>query len=171
MKTKHLIPSLLIALGALFAANQQVLAQNRSNFDPQQIQQMLQQRITDNLRQQLAITNDAEWSVIEGRLSKVLELKTESMLSGGLGMLAGMGRGGNAPGGALSGFGTPEPAAEKLQKSVDSDASAAQIKAALTELRESRKQKQEKLAKAQADLRSILTTRQEAILVLAGILD
>jgi len=36
-----------------------------ANIDPQQIQQTLQKRIMDNLRQQLAVTNDTEWTVIE----------------------------------------------------------------------------------------------------------
>jgi Spy/CpxP family protein refolding chaperone len=41
----------------------------------------------------------------------------------------------------------------------------------MTKLRESRKQKQEELVKAQADLRSVLTVRQEAVMVLAGMLE
>jgi hypothetical protein len=146
------------------------------NIDPQQIQQTLQKRIMDNLRRQLAVTNDTEWTVIEERLSKVSRLRTESSLSAGMGLLGGLranagggGLGGLAAG--LAGIASSDPATEKLQQNVDSQAPSAQIKAALADLRESRKKKQEDLAKAQADLRSVLSTRQEAILVLAGMLD
>jgi hypothetical protein len=154
-----------------------------ANFDPQQIQQTLQKRIMDNLRQQLAITNDAEWTVIEERLSKVSQMRTESTLSTSMGLLGGMrsnatGRGGGMGGmggmgglAGLMGLASSDPALESLQQSVDNNAPKAQLKQALEELREKRKQKQADLAKAQDDLRSILTTRQEAILVLAGMLD
>jgi hypothetical protein len=143
-------------------------------MDPQQIQQMIQQRMMENLREQMGVTNDTEWSVIKDRLAKVTRLRTETMLSTAMGMMGGMRRGPNGGGGGFpgfAGFGKPDPNVENLQNYVDSNAPTEQLKNALARLREARKQKQEELAKAQEDLRLVLTMRQEAILVLAGMLD
>jgi Spy/CpxP family protein refolding chaperone len=60
---------------------------------------------------------------------------------------------------------------ENLQKAVESNASTVQVKEAVAKLREARKQKQADLVKAQEELRKVLTTRQEAKLILAGMLD
>jgi len=138
---------------------------------------MMQQRMMDNFREQLVVTNDAEWKIIEERLSKVMRMRTESMLSSGMGMFGGMGfgrRGANGPGGGFGGFpglGQTDPDAENLQKTVEDNAPPAQIKSALAKLRDARKQKQALLSKAQDELRNVLTLRQEAVLVLAGMLD
>jgi len=143
-----------------------------ANMDPQQMQQRIQQMMMDNLREQLAVTNDAEWGVIEQRLSKVTQLRTETMITSAMGMFGGMRRGGGRGGfGGLAGLSKPDPNVDALQNSVDNNAPAEQIKTALAKLRDSRKQKQAELVKAQADLRSVLTTKQEAVLVLAGMLD
>ena len=53
----------------------------------------------------------------------------------------------------------------------DDGAPADQIKAALQKVRESRKRKQADLVKAQEELRQVVTTRQEAVLVNFGTLD
>ena len=57
-----------------------------------------------------------------------------------------------------------------LQKTVDSKATSAEIKTQLARLRDTLKQKEADLAKAQEDLRQLLTVRQEAIAVLLGLL-
>ena len=148
-----------------------------ANMDPQEMQKMMQQRMMDNFREQLVVTNDADWNVIQERLSKVVRVRMETMFSGGMGMMGGMrtGRGGgNSPGGGFRGFpgfGQTDPDVDNLQKAVENNAPTAQLKSALARLRDSRKQKQADLAKAQAELRSVLTMRQEAVLVLAGMLD
>ena len=46
------------------------------NFDPQQMMQQMQQRQVDNIREQLEITNDTDWSAIEPLLSKVMQGST-----------------------------------------------------------------------------------------------
>lgn len=146
---------------------------NWQNMDPQQIQQMMQQRMMDNFRQQLAVTNDDEWGVIQDRLSKVVRLKMDAMISSGAGMWGGMRRGGgNGPGfRAFQNLSQPDPSADSLRNALDNAAPNAQVKAALDKFRDSRKQKEAELAKAQEDLRSVLTVRQEATLVLAGMLN
>jgi hypothetical protein len=45
------------------------------------------------------------------------------------------------------------------------------LKAAIARFREARRQKQADLLKAQEELRNLLTIRQEATLILAGMLD
>jgi len=179
---KKLIQFFAVCFVVVVLFNGKVFAQAQgrpdfANMDPQQIQQMMQRRMLESFRDQLAVTNDAEWGVIEGRLTKVARMKMESMFSAGMGMMGGMRRGGgdNGPaGGGFRGFAglfPSDPDVEILQKAIESNAPSAQIQSALAKLREARKQKQAELAKAQADLRSVLTTRQEAALVVAGMLD
>ena len=67
-------------------------------------------------------------------------------------------------------FGTPSPEADALQKAIDSKASKAEMKAALEKYVASRKAKQAEMEKSQAELRELLTPRQEAIATLNGLL-
>jgi hypothetical protein len=186
MKTIKLLFAAAVALvlhsGNLFAQQQQ--------FDAQQMMQQMQQRTVENYRQQLVVTNDVEWAVIRERIMKVQTLRSASTLSGGLqGLIGGLGggmRNGGAGGGAGAGAGAgggganrlgallgqqQDPNVETLQNTIDRGGTKEQIKAALAKLREGRKAKQAELDKAQESLRSVLTTRQEAILVINGILD
>src|SRR5881409_3258405 len=55
--------------------------------------------------------------------------------------------------------GEPSPEAEELQKAIDSNASKDELKAKLTKFREARKDKEAKLAKAQEDLKKVLTVK------------
>jgi hypothetical protein len=57
-----------------------------------------------------------------------------------------------------------------LQKAIESKAPADELKAKLAKLREARKEKEAALEKAQEDLRKVLSVRQEAAAVLAGLL-
>lgn len=146
------------------------------NFDPQQFQQQIQQRLVDSFREQLAVTNDDEWSVIESRLTKVVQVRMQTLM-GGMGGFRGImggnrGNGGQAGGRrGFAGFGQPDPDAEALRKAVESNASMDQIKAAMARYREARKQKEAELARAQDQLRQVLSLRQEAMLVSMGMLD
>jgi hypothetical protein len=149
---------------------------NWGNFDPQELLRTMQQRVMENFREQLEVTDDGEWKIIEERLSKVTRMKTDSMLGSSMGLMGGMGfgRGGNRAGGGpagLAGLTQSDPDTDNLQKVIEDKAPAAQIQSALSKLREARKQKQALLSKAQEDLRQVLTLRQEAILVVAGMLD
>src|ERR1041385_530464 len=171
--------TLILSAGMVSAQPQQF---GGGNFDPQQFQQQMQQRMLEAARDQLEVTNDQEWKIIDTRLTKVMQLRTETMLSGGLGMFAGMGRnrgGGGGDGGDRGGRAAsfmrnlmpPNPEADAVQKALDDNAPAAEINARLAKLREAKKQKQAALAKAQADLRQVLSVRQEATLVMMGFLE
>jgi hypothetical protein len=139
-------------------------------MDPQQIQE----QVKEFLRNKLVVTDDAEWGVIEGRLTKVMQLRIQTLLDGN-GLMGGMRVGGKGGGmdqmlRGLSGY-EPMPEAEALQKAIDNHASKAELQNALAKYVEARKRKQAELEKAQADLRKVLTLHQEATLVLMGILD
>jgi len=85
--------------------------------------------------------------------------------------MAGGGAGGG-PGGAFrTMFGQPSPESEALQKAIDDDAPAGQLKTLIAKLQAVHKEKQAKLAQAQENLRAILTTRQEAIAIMNGLLN
>ncbi|MGD1084817.1 MAG: hypothetical protein ABSA47_08735 [Verrucomicrobiota bacterium] len=141
-------------------------------FDPTQFLQMA----VDNMRDSLSVTNDDEWKVISAKLLKVMQLQMEERLSG----MSAMGRnfGGGGAGGAggmqrrLGAFGgTPDPSEDALQKLLDANAPTAQLKAAMVKVRAARKAKQDERIKAQSELRDLLTTRQEAILLADGMLE
>lgn len=139
----------------------------RGNFDPAEFQK----RMMDRLKEQLEITDDKEWQAIEPMIQKV----TDARMAIGFGGRGFGGRGGGpggqgGPGGGRGGFGQPNPDAEALQKAIDAKASNAELKAALDKYTASRKAKQAELEKAQANLRKVLTPRQEAVATLNGLL-
>jgi hypothetical protein len=141
-------------------------------FDPAQFQQ----RMLERTKEMLEVTDDAEWKAMQPLVQKVMDLRRESFAGIGRGFFGRGPRGGDNPSGGDQGqrrggmFGTPSPEAEALQKAIDSKASKAEMKAALDKYVASRKTKQAALEQAQADLRKVLTTRQEAIATLNGLL-
>jgi hypothetical protein len=141
----------------------------RGNFDPAQFQQ----RMMDNIKDQLGFTNDTDWGAVQPLIQKVMDAQ-RSTRSGGMGRLFGRGnRGGGDQGGnnRRGGFGgTPSPEAEALQKAIDDNAPAAQIKELLAKYQASQKDKQAQLATAQDNLRAVLTIKQEAQATLLGLL-
>ena len=128
------------------------------------------------MRPDLGVTNDDEWSAISPLILKVVTLQLSQ--NAGLGNIFGRGgRGGGGGGGggrggiaALLG-GAPDPAADALDAAVNGNAPVATLKTAMAGVRESRKRKQAEFAKAQADLKAVVSVRQEAYLVNAGILE
>jgi hypothetical protein len=150
-------------------------AQGRGNFDPEQ----MRQQMMDRYKEALDVKSDDEWKVIEPRIQKVLDARREVGFGGMRGMFGprrGGGQGGeNADQGQNQrrrAFGAQSsPAAQALQKAIDSNAPADEIKSKLAAYRDDRKQKQENLEKAQEDLKKVLKSKQEAAAVLAGLLE
>ncbi len=150
----------------------------RRNFDPAQ----MQQRMMERYKEVLEVSNDDEWKAIEPMVQKVMDARMAIGAGMGRGMFGGGRRGGGGGGGADNGgdqgnqrprgfFGQqPSPEAQALQKAIDAKAPKAEIKAALTKYVESRKAKQAELEQAQENLRKVLTSRQEAIATLNGLL-
>ncbi len=79
-------------------------------------------------------------------------------------------RGPGGPGGPGGFSRQADPEAEALQKSLEAKAPTEEIKAKLARLRDARRAKEAQLDKAQEELRQILTVRQEAVAVAAGLL-
>jgi len=143
---------------------------NRGNFDPSQFRQQMM----DDLKEQLEITDDAEWKAIEPMITKVFDLRRDTFpRRGGFG---GRFRGGGNNNNNTSDSNRPQggaaanPASEALQKAIDGKASNAEMKAALAKYQDYRKEKAAELEKAQADLRKVLSVRQEAVATLNGLL-
>ena len=169
--------TLCLGTGRLAAQDQQPpQRQGRGNFDPEQARQ----RMMDRYKEQLEVKDDAEWKLISERIEKVTAARREVGFGGGGGFGRG-GRGGpGGPGGGTGGDqaaagrgafgGQPSPEAEALRKAIEAKAPADELKSKLAKFREARKVKEANLEKVQEDLRKVLTPRQEAVAVLAGLL-
>lgn len=148
----------------------------RGNFDPAQFRQ----RQMDQLKQQLGATDD-EFAAMQPKIEAVQTLQRD--LNGGrFGMFGGNrprrnnggGPGGNpqgGPGATTQPSGVQGAMADLETTLNDQSAGADVIKTKLDALREARTKAKQDLAQAQADLKTILTQRQEAVLVLRGYLD
>ena len=138
-----------------------------ANMTPEQ----MRARMLERVREQFGVKDDAEWKIISERVEKVSAARRE--MGGGMGMFGGRGGPGGTggAGGGRGGFGgEPTPEATALKSAIDNNASADDIKAKLAAYRGAQKEKEAKLAKAQDDLRQVLTAKQEAAAVLAGYL-
>ena len=178
MKTKQLMAVCGMA-AILFLGASNASAQNdngggnggRGNFDPAQFQQRMMERVQD----ELGFTNATDWSAVQPLVQKVMDAQRDAR-GNMMGRMFGRGNrgGGGDQGGGNNrrgGFGgTPSPEAEALQKAVDDNAPAAQIKDLLAKYQASQKDKQAKLVAAQTSLRAVLTTKQEAQATLMGLL-
>ena len=170
------IQSVLVSMGAaavLLLGAGNAGAQGRGNFDPEQ----MRARMMERYRETFEVKDDAEWKLLEGRITKVTDARRE--LGGGRGFGGPGGPGGRRGGGdggdqggdrRRSFFGEPSPEAEALQKAIEAKASNDEIKTKLAKYRESQKTKQANLEKAQAELRQVLSVKQEANAVLMGLL-
>ena len=168
---KYMLVSMGAAVVLLGAGNASAQDRGgRGNFDPEQ----MRARMMERYRETFEVKDDAEWKLLEGRITKVMEARRD---------MGGFGRGFGGPGGRRGGgdggdqgadrrrFGPePSPEAESLQKAIEAKAPNDEIKAKLAKYRESQKTKQANLEKAQADLRQVLSVKQEASAVLMGLL-
>ena len=139
-------------------------------FDPAQ----MQQRMMDNIREQLNFTNDTDWSAVQPLVQSVMDARRDAQANGMRGMFGGGRRGGQGGGmgggrGGMFGQTTPSPEQTALQNAVEQDAPAAQIKELLAKYRASQQAKQAKLEAAQDELKKVLSTKQEAQACLMGL--
>ncbi|HEX7009692.1 MAG TPA: hypothetical protein VF184_06900 [Phycisphaeraceae bacterium] len=145
--------------------------------DPEQMRQRFYQQIKEQLQ-----SSDEEWAVIQPRLEKVWELQRQSRGMRGMMMWRGRGEGEGRFGGPPRGREDQGPQADEppvaartrelaeLLRGQD-DPQPDQIRTALDALREARQQQEQELAQARQELRELLSLRQEATLVLMGLLD
>ncbi len=110
----------------------------------------------DRLKEEMG-SSDEEWTVLKPRIEKVMELQRE-VRGGGMGFR-----------------GAPDdeaPEAGALRTAIENkDASAEVIKEKMEALRAAKKKQAGELEAARAQLREVVTARQEATLLLAGLLD
>jgi hypothetical protein len=135
----------------------------------------------DELKTQLGASDD-EFKAIQPKIEKIMQLEQElrgggmRAMFGGRGGRGGQG-GGAAAGGAAAATDQPAPSAVE-QKAADlktaldnKDSKPEDIKAKLDALRDAKAKTKEELTAAQADLKTVLTQRQEAVLVEFSILE
>ena len=138
---------------------------NRGNFDPQ----AMRERFSGMIKDQMGAT-DEEWKVIEPKLTKVMEARRDGGGGFGGGFRGGRDRGGDSQ--QQSDASPVQAASRDLRQVLDNkDASSDQIAEKLKTLREAKEKAKTALASAQKDLKEILTQRQEAVLVMFGMLD
>jgi Spy/CpxP family protein refolding chaperone len=143
----------------------------RGNFDPAQ----MQQRMMDMIKTQLGST-DEEFTALQPKITAVIAAQREAGAGGMGGRGGGMGRGGGGGGG---GGGAPQGEQSAVQVAQaalretlgNKDAPADEIKAKLDAFRAAKAAAKEKLVAAQKDLKELVTPRQEAVLVMFGMLE
>ncbi len=145
-------------------------------FDREEMQRMMAERLKETLE-----ISDEEWKVFEPRITKVLTLSRQSGGFGGMGMMMRGRRGGFGPGGRQGGgsedtqqqdLTAVEKATQELQTVLENkEAKPEEVKTKLTTFRDAREKARQELVKAQKELREIVSVRQEAQLVLMGLLN
>jgi Spy/CpxP family protein refolding chaperone len=149
--------------------------QNGGQVDPEQVQKL----ITDVRKQvqagaqtrikEMLESTDAEWEVLGPKVQKVQDLMLQSgNVGGGLGRF-GMGGINLAGGGEQSDTQKKRQALQEIMK--NKDAPVEDVRAALKDYREAQAKTKADLVKARADVKELLTMRQEAQLVRMGILE
>jgi Spy/CpxP family protein refolding chaperone len=180
--SKRTIFGLLILLAALASPALAQPAPGGPGGPPDfaQMRQMMMERMKEALG-----ASDDEWKVLQPKIEKVQQLQRDASGGRGMGMLfrppgggqGGPGGPGAGPGGPGGFFGNqnPSPVQEKandLRTTLDNkDAKPEEVKAKLQALRDARAKAKEELGKSQEDLRGLLTQRQEAVLVMMGMLE
>jgi chromosome segregation ATPase len=129
--------------------------------DPEEMRKIMDEqmalqraRAVENLKEQLGVS-EAEWTVVRPRLEAVYERVHAQPVRGNV---------------------EPTTPVEQRRKELrellrDENAEAEQIKARLSALRAEKEKARQELAKARRELQQIMTLRQEAVLVLAGLLE
>jgi hypothetical protein len=119
----------------------------------------------ERLRDQLAVEDDAEWAVILERINRVTEARGTLWKGSSSGK----------PGSVIAEKGkkssrSANPEQDSLRYAIRDNLPDAEVKARLARARHVHEQAETRLAQAQSDLRAVLSLRQEAIAVLAGLL-
>lgn len=119
-------------------------------------------RALDRLREHLEIPDEAEWAVIAGRVQEVVAARAA------LGLPVPNFRAGPPPGDKGKKGGRAEQ--DALRTAVRDKLPDAEIKARLARAHEVFERNQARVNQAHANLRAVLTVRQEAVAVVAGLL-
>lgn len=166
----------ILACVAFGGASVQAQQEQRNRFDRNQFME----RILDRLRENLGASAE-EWSVLKPMITKITEKQSAMRRTGRSGFGAfGGGRGGRGgdndndrrdrEGRRSRGDGDSVSNADSLRKAVESG-DAGKIKKELAAYRAVQKKRAVELKKAREELRQVVTLKQEATLVLWGLLD
>ncbi len=137
--------------------------ERRPGFDPAQ----LRERMMTNMKEQLG-ASDAEWETLRPKVMKVWTLHRD--LRPGMAGMAGM-AGRPRQGGAREENEVAKAQRELRTTLQNKDAPTEEIQKQLTALRNAREKVRKDLEAAQKDLKASVNPRQEAVLVLNGLLD
>ena len=133
-------------------------------FDPAE----MHQRYLDHIKEALGV-GDKEWGAIQPALEEVVNLSRDI---GGGGMFGRRGRHTEAPENAKEPQSAVAKAEQELRTTLENKAATPdEIKAKVTALRDAREKAKKELTTSKEALREMLTPRQEAQLVLMGILE
>ena len=144
------------------------------SVDPNILRRAALNRYLEQLRKRLD-ASDEEWAVLAPRLENLIRAQQEARTG-----ISGMRGGGGGGGGRGGGFFAPsrekpsdlELAAEAVRLAArDPDIPNRDTSLALKEYRKEREKARAKLAAAEQELRDLVTQRQEAILVMLGVLE
>jgi len=140
------------------------LREGRGNI--QEIRERMRQFMAERVRERLQV-NDDDWAVLEPMIQRVTEARRMSRP----GVAASFARAGRWPGEGERQDALLQ-AAEALRSIMGNEsATPEEIQARLAAYRAARAEAEAELKKAQEELRGLLTVRQEAELVLMGLLD
>jgi hypothetical protein len=146
----------------------------RGNFNPDE----MRSRMMAGIREQMGVTKDDEWAIISDRITALNDARRSAMGGAMAGFAAmrmggpggGPGANGGNGGGRERRGGQGNAEAQALQSALKDNAPDAEIQSRLAKLRDTRKENEAKVAKAQEELRAVLSVRQEAVAVLDGLL-
>ena len=171
-----LTPTILLSTILLTATVLPVTAQDkpptpgqRGGFNMEE----LRKRMDGMLKDSLKATED-EWTILQPLVEKVQSRQREEMTSRFAGLVGNLfgGRGGSGGPGGLGGDRGSSPESQALRTALESSSvSPEELNAKLAALRESRKKAAAEMEAARAELRKVVSVRQEAVLVSMGILE
>jgi hypothetical protein len=133
----------------------------------------------DRLKEQLK-SNDEEWQVLAPKIEAVSNAQRNARFGGMMGMWGGRGGGGGGGGRGPGGQGGGGPggdsevakAGRELRTLIESDgADSKDIAARLEAYRAARAKAETELKTARDELKGLVTQRQEAVLVMMGLLE
>jgi hypothetical protein len=119
----------------------------------------------DQMRSDMEVKDEAEWTAISAKIAEVQTAQQGVNNRGGRGRGNRGNRGNNAAGATAPATPLADALAE-LQKAYDDNAKPAEIKDKMAKVQDLRKSARAELIKAQDELRALLTSRQEAYLML-----
>lgn len=136
------------------------------NFDPAQMQQRMMERMKEQMK-----APDDEWAVISPKLEAVMKAQRDARV-GGFGGFGGRGGGGGGGGNDQQPQSEVAKASRELRTTLEAEnASPETVAAKLKAYRDARAKAEESLKAAREELKGVLNERQEAVLVMAGMLE